>query len=62
MAVGNNDAGVHNLILDIGSDSVGVCDIMTNSRNGWICVYYKFPLEAELASAITRAPERTLKT
>jgi hypothetical protein len=62
MTAGSNGAGVHNAILDAGNDGVGVCDIMTNGRDGCICAHGKFLLEAELATAITRAPERTLKT
>ena len=43
---GNNGEGVHDVIMDAGSDSVGVRDIVTNGRNGCICVYRERPLGA----------------
>ena len=46
MAVGNNDEGVRNLILDAGNDGVGVHDITVNGRNGCICVCCKSLLGA----------------
>ena len=45
IAVGNNDGGVYNVILDTGNDGVGVRDIMTDGRNDWICVDCKRLLE-----------------
>ena len=39
--------GVLNAILDAGNDCVGAHDTMMNGRNGCICVYCKFLLEAE---------------
>jgi hypothetical protein len=47
IAVGKNGGGARSVIPDAGNDGVSVRDIMVNSRNGWICVYCKFPLEAE---------------
>ena len=38
MAVRNNGKGVHNVVLDTGYDDVGVRGIMTDARNGRICV------------------------
>ena len=46
MAVGNNDAGVHNVIPHARNESAGVCDIAMNARNGCIRPYCKFLLEA----------------
>ena len=46
IAVGDGDMGVHNVILGAGNDGGCVCDIVTNGRNGWICAYCKFLLEA----------------
>ena len=39
MTVGNNGGSVHDLILDGGSNGVGVRNIMTDTGSGWICVY-----------------------
>jgi len=47
MTVGNNGAGIHNVIPDVGDESVGVCDIMMNGGDGCICVFCKLLLEAE---------------
>ena len=47
MAVGNNGADAHNVILDARNKGVGVCDIMMSGRNGCICVSCKFLLEVE---------------
>jgi len=41
MTVGNSGKSVHSDILDVGSDGVGVRDIMKNGRNSCICVYHK---------------------
>ena len=46
MAVRNNGVGVPNVILGTGNDGVGVCDIVANGRNGWVCAYCEFLLEA----------------
>ena len=46
MTVGNNDVGVHSIILNAGNDGVGVCSIMTNSGNSCICVRRKCLLGA----------------
>ena len=47
MAVGNNGAGVHNVIPAARNEGAGVRDIMMNGRNRCICVYCKFLPEAE---------------
>ena len=44
MTVGNNGR-VHNVVLDTGNDGVGVRGIMSDARNGWICVDCKRLLE-----------------
>ena len=41
MTVGNNGDGVHDVVLGPGDGGVGVRDIMTNGRNGCICIYCK---------------------
>jgi len=38
MTVGNNGEGFQNTTLGAGNDGVGVRDIMTDGRNGRICV------------------------
>ena len=38
IAVGNDGAGVFNVILDAGNDHVFVRDVIRNSRSGFICV------------------------
>ena len=39
MTVRNNGESVHDVILNAGSNGVGVRGIMTDGGNGWICVY-----------------------
>jgi hypothetical protein len=46
MAVGDNSEGVHNVILDAGSDGVGVRGITTNARTSCICACYECLLGA----------------
>jgi len=38
MTFRNNGGGVHNVFLDAGNAGVGVRDIRTRGRNGYICV------------------------
>ena len=47
VVVGNNDAGVRDVVSDTGNDGVGVRDIMTNDGNGSIWIRCKFLLEPE---------------
>ena len=62
MNIGNTCAGIYSVIPDARNDGMSICEIMTNSGNGCVCVYREFLLEAELAVATTQATERTLKT
>ena len=48
--------------MNVGNDSMGVHDIMTNARNDHMCVYCKFGLEAAISNGRTQATKRTLKT
>ena len=46
ITAGNRGGGVHNVVLDSGIDCVGVRGIMSDCRNGRICVDCERPLEA----------------
>ena len=39
--VENNGEVFHHVVLDARNDDVSVCDIMTDGRSAWICVYWK---------------------
>ena len=61
VTVGNNGGDVCNVVLGARSNDVGVRVIMTNGRDGNICVYCRFILERELAMCLTQATEHTPK-
>ena len=46
MNVGDSGTGIYNVTSNVGNN--GVCDIVTNGRNGQTCAYCKFLLEAEV--------------
>ena len=45
--VGNDVVCIWNIVMDVGTSSVDVRNVMTNVRNGWMCTCHKFILEAE---------------
>ena len=47
VTVGNNGGDVCNVVLGARSNDVGVRVIMTNGRDGKICVYCRFILGRE---------------
>ena len=47
MAAGNRSEIVRNVIPDVRNESVGVCGVFMNGRNGCIYIYCEFLLEAE---------------
>jgi len=54
---------VGNDVLSVGNNILGVCDVVTNVRNGYMCIYCKFSLEKRAVSnGGENVTERTLKT
>jgi len=48
MTIGNSDGGVHNVVLDAGSDGLGVRDVMVNGCSGCVCVHWNCLMEGEV--------------
>ena len=46
------DTGVRNVILDIGSDEMGIRDIVASGGDGCVRVCCKFPLEFEVSTRL----------
>jgi len=44
MNVGNNGAGVDNIVPDVGNDGVCVCETMVNVRNSSMSIYRELGL------------------
>ena len=45
--VGNDVVCIWNIVMDVGNSGVDIRGVMTSVRNGWMCAFHEFVLEAE---------------